>query len=91
LLAVIIAAYAVAASFAQKANVPIHQDVVALAQPKVIEVLLLMDPDRNGKISKKDFMNLTEAVFDRLDKDKKGELDPGRFRQSVRVRAPTGR
>ena len=44
LLAVIIADYAVAASFAQKANVPIHQDVVALAQPKVIEVLLLMDP-----------------------------------------------
>jgi hypothetical protein len=31
LLAVIIAVYAVAASFAQKANVPIHQDVVALA------------------------------------------------------------
>jgi hypothetical protein len=91
LLAVIIAAYAVVASFAQKANVPIHQDVVALAQPKLIEVLLVMDPDRNGKISKKDFMNLTEAVFDRLDKDKTGELDPGQFRQSVRVRAATGR
>jgi hypothetical protein len=91
LLAVMIATYAVALSFAQKANVPIHQDVVALAQPKVIEVLLLMDPDRNGKISKRDFMNLTEAVFDRLDKDNKGELDPGQFRQSVRVRSPTGR
>ena len=72
LLAVIIATSAVAPLFAQKANVPIHQDVVALAQPKVIEVLLLMEPDRNGKISKKDFMNLTEAVFDRLDKGKKG-------------------
>jgi hypothetical protein len=90
-LAVIIATYAVAPSFAQKANVPIHQDVVALAQPKVIEVLLVMDPDRNGNISKKDFMNLTEAVFDRLDKDKKGELDPRQFRQSVRVKAATGR
>jgi hypothetical protein len=31
LLAVIIAAYAVAASFAQKANVPIHQDVAPRA------------------------------------------------------------
>jgi len=72
LLAIVIATYAVAPSSAQKANVPIHQDVVALAQPKVIEVLLLMEPDRNGKISKKDFMNLTEAVFDRLDKGKKG-------------------
>ena len=90
-LAVIIATYAVAPSSAQKANVPIHQDVVALAQPKVTEVLLVMDTDRNGKISKKEFMNLMEAVFDRLDKDKKGELDPRQFRQSVRVRSATGR
>jgi hypothetical protein len=91
LLSVIIAAYAVAPSSAQKANVPIHQDIVALAQPKVTEVLLVMDADKNGKISKKDFMNLMEAVFDRLDKEKKGELDPTQFRQSVRVRAATGR
>jgi hypothetical protein len=91
LLAVIIATYAVAPSSAQKANVPIQQDVVALAQPKVMEVLPLMDTDRNGKISKKDFMNLMDAVFDRLDKDKKGELDPRQFRQSVSVRGATGR
>src|SRR5580693_10123664 len=90
-LAVIIATYGVAPSSAQKANVPIHQDIVALAQPKVIEVLLLMDTDRNGKISKKDFMNLMEAVFDRLDKDKKGEVDPRQFRQAVCVRGATGR
>ena len=91
LLAVIIATYAVALSFAQKANVPIHQDVVALAQPRVIEVLLLMDTDGNGKISKKDFMTLMEAVFDKLDKDKSGGLDPRQFRQSVRVGGATGR
>jgi hypothetical protein len=42
LLAVIIATYAVAPSLAQKANVPIKQDFVALAQPKVIEVLPLI-------------------------------------------------
>jgi 5S rRNA maturation endonuclease (ribonuclease M5) len=90
-LAVIIATYAVAPSSAQKANVPIHQDVVALAQPKVTEVLLLMDTDRNGKISKKEFMNLMEAVFDRLDKDKKGELDPRQFRQSDSIRGAPGR
>jgi len=91
LLAVIIATYAVAPSSAQKVNLPIQQDVVALAQPKVMEVLPLMDTDRNGKISKKDFMNLMDAVFDRLDKDKKGELDPKQFRQSVSVRGATGR
>jgi hypothetical protein len=91
LLAVIVAAYAVAPSSAQKANVPIHQNVVALAQPKVTEVVLLMDTDRNGKISKKDFMNLMEAAFDRLDKDRHGELDPRQFRQPVRARSATGR
>jgi 5S rRNA maturation endonuclease (ribonuclease M5) len=90
-LAVIIATSAVAPSSAQKANVPIHQDVVALAQPKVTEVLLLMDTDRNGKISKKQLMNLMEAVFDRLDKDKKGELDPRQFRQSDSIRGAPGR
>jgi hypothetical protein len=91
LLAVIIATYAVAPSSAQKANVPIHQDVVALAQPRVKEVLLLMHTDRSGKASKKDFMNLMRAVFDRLDNDKKGELDPRQFRQSVSVRGAIGR
>jgi hypothetical protein len=39
-----------------------------------------MDTDRNAKISKRGFMNLMEAVFDRLDKDKKGELDPRQSR-----------
>ena len=80
-----------APSSAQKVNVPIQQDVVALAQPKVMEVLPLMDTDRNGKISKKQLMNLMEAVFDRLDKDKKGELDPRQFRQSDSIRGAPGR
>jgi Ca2+-binding EF-hand superfamily protein len=50
-----------------------------------------MDADRNGKISKKDFMNLMKGVFERLDKDKKGKLDPRQLRQSVRVMGATGR
>jgi Ca2+-binding EF-hand superfamily protein len=31
--------------------------------------------DKNGKISKKEFMAFMEAEFERLDKDKSGELD----------------
>jgi hypothetical protein len=53
--------------------------------------VLLMDTDRSGKISKKDSMNLMEAAFDRLDKDRHGELDPRQFRQPVRARSATGR
>jgi Ca2+-binding EF-hand superfamily protein len=34
-----------------------------------------MDTDKNGKISKAEFIKFMEAEFDRLDKDKSGELD----------------
>jgi 5S rRNA maturation endonuclease (ribonuclease M5) len=49
---------------------------LALAEDEVKQLILLMDTDRNGKISKKEFMAFMEAEFDRLDKDKSGELDP---------------
>jgi hypothetical protein len=35
-----------------------------------------MDADKNGKISKKEYMDFMAAEFDRLDKDKSGESDP---------------
>jgi hypothetical protein len=38
-------------------------------------LLFIMDKDKNGKVSKQEFMNFMEAEFDRLDKDKSGELD----------------
>jgi Ca2+-binding EF-hand superfamily protein len=34
-----------------------------------------MDTDKNGKISKQEYMEFMAAEFDRLDKDKSGELD----------------
>jgi len=38
-------------------------------------LLLLIDTDDNGKISKQEWMKFMEAEFDRLDSDKKGQLD----------------
>jgi Ca2+-binding EF-hand superfamily protein len=40
------------------------------------ELLTLMDKDRNGKISRQEFMDFMSAEFDRLDVNKDGELDP---------------
>jgi Ca2+-binding EF-hand superfamily protein len=40
----------------------------------VKQLLLLMDTDKNGKISKDEWMQFMEAEFDRLDKDKPGQL-----------------
>jgi len=51
------------------------QDKIALGAPRVKHMLLLMDRDENGKLSKQEFMKFMQAEFDRLDKDKTGELD----------------
>ena len=63
-------------SFAQKASVPKQPDTVAIASDKAKELLALMDTDKNGKISKQEWMKFMEVEFDRLDTSKKGELDP---------------
>jgi hypothetical protein len=50
---------------AQKAVVPKPQDKLALGEPEVMQLLLLMDTDKNGKISKQEWMRFMEAEFDR--------------------------
>jgi hypothetical protein len=62
-------------SFAQKASTPRPQDKLALGEDDVRQLLLLVGGDRNGKITKQEWMNFMEAEFDRLDKNKSGELD----------------
>lgn len=42
-----------------------------------------MDTDKNGKISKQEWMTFMEAEFDRLDKNKKGEIDQKELLQST--------
>jgi hypothetical protein len=67
--------FAGVAAIAQKQGVPEKQDKVALGTDEVKQLLTLMDTDRSGKISKKEFMDFMSAEFDRLDKDHSGELD----------------
>src|SRR5271156_6396535 len=55
--------------------VPTPQRTVALLVEEVKQLLVLMDSNQNGKISKKEFMSRMEAEFDRLDASKSGELD----------------
>jgi hypothetical protein len=40
------------------------------------QLLQLMDTDKNGKVSKAEFMHFMEAEFDLADKSQGGELDP---------------
>ncbi|HXY52036.1 MAG TPA: hypothetical protein VEI01_21495 [Terriglobales bacterium] len=84
LLIALIGATGIAAgtAVAQKRAAPNPQDRLALADGDVKELLLLMDVDHNGKISKQEWMNFMEAEFNKLDKDGKGELDPKQLLQS---------
>ncbi len=72
------------ASAPQKVDkaVPKQQRAVTLGESDVKQLLLLMDTDKSGKISRKEFMDFMAAEFDRLDKDKSGELDVKELTQS---------
>jgi hypothetical protein len=89
-IAVFIATWAMLrTAVAQKAAVPKPQDKLALGEEEVKQLLLLMDTDSSGKISKQEWIKFVEAEFDRLDKDKKGQLDVKELEQSkLRVSHP---
>lgn len=59
----------------QKVAAASPEDKLVRADVNVKELLLLMDADGNGKISKKEWMSFMEAEFNKLDRDGNGELD----------------
>ena len=67
---------------AQKAT-PKPQDRLAIGEDSVKQLLLLMNADKQGKVSKQEFMEFMEAEFERLDKAKNGELDVKELTQST--------
>ena len=67
---------------AQKAPVPKPQDKFAIGEGEAKQLLLLVDTDKKGKVSKQEWMKFMEAEFDRLDKDKTGYLDAKELMQS---------
>jgi hypothetical protein len=71
----ILAGTAVAQKDSSDKGVNKKERVIALGQDEVKQLLLLMDTDKSGKISRQEFMNFMAAEFDRLDTDKSGELD----------------
>jgi hypothetical protein len=67
---------------AQKASVPKPQNKLAMGENEVKQLLPLMNTDTNGMVSKQEFMKFMEAEFERLDKNKKGELNVKELTQS---------
>jgi hypothetical protein len=60
---------------AQKDSIPKVQNNLALGEDQVKQLLPLMTVDKQGKVSKQEYMHFMEAEFNRLDKDKSGQLD----------------
>lgn len=76
---------------AREVTVPAQKKLVQ-GDVEVKQLLRLMDKDQNGKVSREEFMTFMGAEFDRLDKDKSGELDVKELTQSwVRTRSPISR
>jgi len=45
-----------------------------------------MEPDKNGKISKQEWMRFMGEEFDRVDKEEKGELDAQELRSDQLIK-----
>jgi hypothetical protein len=76
IVAMLIVTFAIpGTSAAQKAAVPKLQEKLAIGEEQAVQLLLLIDIDKSGKISRQEWMKFMEAEFDRLNEDKKGQLD----------------
>jgi len=74
-VALFLVAWAMPTGAQQKTGISKPQDKVAMGEEQVKQLLLLMDTDKNGRISKAEYMKFMEAAFNRLDKNKSGDLD----------------
>jgi len=73
-----------------KASVISKEKRVAAGEEYAKRLLLLMDTDKNGKVSKQEFMSFMEKEFDRLDTKKDGKLDVKELTK-LRVRPDLGK
>ncbi len=69
-------------SGAQKSGISKPIDTRVVETDKVKELMVLMDSNPNGKISKQQWLKFMEAQFDKLDLTKKGEIDIKEILQS---------
>jgi hypothetical protein len=67
---------------AQNTTPKAQEKKLVLGEDEVKKLLLLMDTDKNGRISKKEYMDFMEKEFERLDVDKSGDLDVKELTQS---------
>ena len=67
----------VAACFLEIVSAAASKRTDAVARVDVRQLLQLMDKDKNGTVSKDEFLRYMEYIFDELDSNANGELDAG--------------
>lgn len=75
IITVLFAALTLLGNAGQKASVPKTPDKLTMGEDDVKHLLALMEADKNGRVSRQEYMKFMAAEFDRLDKSKTGELD----------------
>jgi hypothetical protein len=78
----VVAGTVLCSATAQKMPVPRPQDSLAMGEDQVRQLMLLMHTDKKGMVSHQEYTRFMEAEFERLDKEKKGELDAKKLAQS---------
>ena len=63
------------------ANAQTRDQNLVSGEASAKELLLLMDKDKNGKVSRQEFMDFMAGEFDRLDVNHDGELDVKELKQ----------
>ncbi len=82
LLTVLIAVgITVGSALARETGVPRHNPL-AVAQDATAQLVILMDQDEAGTVSKADFLKFMAAEFDRLDTNRTGVLNVDQLRQA---------
>jgi hypothetical protein len=89
LILALVAAVALIAVFAtvrtaaaRQSSVVNRQDSLTMGEDRVKQLLVLMDDNESGKVSKQQFMGFMDAEFARLDRNKTGVLDVTALTQS---------
>jgi EF hand len=76
---------ALAAALTAAASMPASgnsERLSAAGEKHVLQLMRLMDRDRNVRVTKEEFMQFVEAEFDRLDANRSGDLSTKELSQS---------
>ena len=85
--AIVLIAMSFAVCAVSTAALAVSKRTEGAAERDVKALVRMMDKDQNGTVSKDEFLQFMGQVFDRVDVDKNGVLEPKELQQSVIPRA----